>query len=151
MKNKVDVRTEIIISCTLEKLSEYTSDPDNAPNWYVNIKSVEWKTPKPLQINSKIAFKAEFLGKALSYVYEIVEYLPGEKLVMRTSDGPFPMETTYTWQSLPNAQTKMCLRNAGMPTGFSKWMSPFIKWAMRKANLNDLKLLKKIMERNQES
>lgn len=74
----VDVQTEVIINSPRDRVSEYTANPDHAPEWYINIKSVEWKTPKPLKIGSQMAFKAKFLGRELAYVYEVVEYVPGE-------------------------------------------------------------------------
>lgn len=142
----VDVITQININKTCTIVSAYASEPDHASEWYVNIKSVEWKTPKPLQLGSQIAFKAEFLGKKLAYLYEIAEYIPGQKLVMRTSDGPFPMETTYTWEAIDSQSTRMTLRNRGNPSGFSVLMAPFISWAMKKANTKDLNMIKQILE-----
>ena len=94
----IDVTTQIIIKCSQSRVFEYASNPDNAPLWYVNIKSVEWRTPKPLNLGSQISFKAQFLGRQLEYVYEIIEFVSGQKLVMRTADGPFLMETTYIWE-----------------------------------------------------
>ena len=91
----VDVTTTILINRPKDEVSAYAGDPDKAPEWYVNIRSVAWETPKPLKTGSKIAFKAKFLGRQLAYVYEIIALCPGEKLLMRTADGPFPMETTY--------------------------------------------------------
>lgn len=143
----VDVLTEIIISCPREKVAEFVSDPDNATKWYVNIKSVDWKTPKPLQVGSRVAFTAHFLGRKLSYTYEFVELVPGKKLVMRTTEGPFPMETTYTWESVNVNQTRMILENKGNPKGFSKIFAPFMKSAMRRANLKDLRILKQTLEK----
>ncbi|BBH23030.1 ATPase [Paenibacillus baekrokdamisoli] len=142
----VDVQTEIVINCTRDKVSDYAANPDNAPEWYTNIKSAEWRTPKPLEVGSKIAFKAQFLGKQLAYVYQIVTYKPGSLLVMKTADGPFPMETIYTWEPADANSTRMTLRNKGNPTGFSMLFAPFMSLMMRRANKKDLKKIKTIME-----
>ena len=142
----VDVTSKIIIAASREEVSAYAADPGNAPQWYRNIKSVEWKTPKPLGIGSQIAFKAKFLGRELAYIYEIEKYTPGQLLVMRTSEGPFPMETTYQWESIDDHSCSMTLRNSGKPSGFSKLLSPFMEVAMSHANKKDLKLLKSILE-----
>ena len=142
----VDVKAEITIDRPIRIVAEYASNPDNAPEWYENIKSIEWKTDKSLAVGSKLAFVAEFLGKRLDYVYEVVELIPKQKMVMRTADGPFPMETTYTWTKIDDETTKMTLRNRGNPSGFSKVVAPFMAMMMRRTNNKDLKNIKKIIE-----
>jgi len=142
----VNVLTDIIINRPTPEVSAYAADPANAPAWYVNIESAQWRTPPPLRPGAKVAFSAHFLGRRLEYTYEIVEFIPGERLVMRTSQGPFPMETTYTWASAGNGSTRMTLRNRGEPAGFSKILAPFMAGAMRRANTKDLARLKSILE-----
>jgi hypothetical protein len=146
MPAAVDVSTEVEIARPRGEVAGYASDPDNATAWYVNIKSVEWRTPRPLAPGSSFAFVASFLGRTLAYTYEVTEIVPAERFVMATADGPFPMETTYTWRDLPNGGTGMTLRNRGAPSGFSRLAAPFVATAMRRANRNDLARLKAILE-----
>lgn len=143
---EVDVRTEVEISCPLLVVAEYAANPDNAPSWYENIESVEWKTPRPLVVGSRIAFVARFLGRTLAYTYEVAETVPGQRFVMRTAAGPFPMETTYAWRDASNGATRMTLRNRGRPAGFAKLLAPVMAAAMRRANRKDLKRLKALLE-----
>ena len=142
----VDVLTEITIARPVDAVSDYAADPSNAPNWYVNIEAVEWKTSPPLQVGSQVAFQARFLGRRLAYTYEFVEYVPGARVVMRTAQGPFPMETTYTWAATADGSTHMTLRNRGEPAGFSKAVAPLMAGAMRRANNKDLAKLKALLE-----
>ena len=144
----VDVSTEIVVRRPRDVVASFASDPDHVPDWYANIESVEWKTPRPLAKGSQVAFVAHFLGRRMAYTYEIVELVPGERLVMRTSEGPFPMETSYWWGSTADGFTRMILRNSGRPQGFSRWVAPFIAAAMRRANRKDLAALKTLLERN---
>jgi len=142
----IDVITEVVIDRPVGVVAAYAADPDNAPAWYDNIESVEWETAPPMCVGSKVAFVAHFLGRRLAYTYEFVELAPDERLVMRTAQGPFPMETTYTWGSRSDGSTRMTLRNRGEPAGFSKITAPFMAVAMRRANRKDLAKLRSILE-----
>jgi hypothetical protein len=142
----VDVSTEVVIERPVAIVSEYAGDPSNAPAWYANIESVAWQTAPAVRAGSRVSFVARFLGRRLEYTYELTELVPGERLVMRTSEGPFPMETTYTWAAEGPGSTRMTLRNRGEPTGFSKLAAVFMAPAMRRANRKDLEALKAVLE-----
>ena len=142
----IDVRTEVEIDRPRADVAAYAADPSNATEWYENIETSEWRTPKPLAVGSRVAFVARFLGRRLEYTYEVRELVPGERLVMSTDEGPFPMETTYTWEDAPGGGTRMTLRNRGEPAGFSRVAAPMMTAAMRRANRNDLARLKALLE-----
>ena len=144
----VDVVTRIVIDRPREVVAKFASDPSNAPRWYVNIKSVEWKTPPPIGVGSQVAFVAHFLGRRMAYTYKITEFVPSQRMVMATAEGPFPMETSYTWESVGDDRTEMTLINRGNPSGFSRILSPLMVPAMRRANRKDLARLKMLMEQS---
>lgn len=142
----VDVNVETVIDRPRGVVARYAVDPDSATAWYVNIKSVEWKTPRPLTVGSQFAFTATFLGRELIYTYEVVEFVPDRRFVMRTAEGPFPMETMYVWADAGPESTRMTLRNRGEPKGFSGVAAPMMALAMKRANTKDLMRLKEILE-----
>jgi hypothetical protein len=141
----VDVVTSIEIGRPRAEVADFACNPDNATRWYANIKSVEWMSPPPLRVGSRLSFVASFLGRRLAYTYEVVDLVPGSKLTMSTQQGPFPMETTYTWEDTPRG-TRMTLRNSGEPSGFSKVGAPLLTQAMRRANEKDLARLRRELE-----
>jgi hypothetical protein len=143
----VDVQTDIMINRSSDATAKFASDPDNAPRWYVNIKTVEWKTPRPLRIGTLVTFAARFLGRELTYTYEVVEFIAGRRLVMRTAEGPFPMETTYEFEAIGPNQARMYLRNRGKPSGFARLLAPFVSFAIHRATHKDLVRLKAVLER----
>ncbi|HEY0453495.1 SRPBCC family protein [Actinophytocola sp.] len=142
----VDVTTTVEIDRPRAEVAAFAADPDNATTWYANILEVEWRTPKPLAEGSRLAFVARFLGRRLAYTYEVREHVPGERFVMSTEQGPFPMETTYEWADTPARGTRMTLRNRGEPAGFGKVAAPVLARAMRRANQHDLERLKSVVE-----
>lgn len=141
----VDVTVETLIRRPVGEVAAYAGDPGNAPDWYVNIRSVQWRVPPPVQVGSRIDFVATFLGRRIEYTYEVVDLVPGERLVMRTAQGPFPMQTTYTWEPAEGG-TRMTLRNNGSPTGFARIAAPAMELAMRRAMTKDLAALKRTLE-----
>lgn len=141
----VDVTTTIWIRRPRAQVARFAADPANAPAWYENINSIEWVGEPGIRVSARAAFVARFLGRRLAYTYAITEFVPDEKLVMRTSEGPFPMETAYTWRDEGDG-TRMTLSNRGEPSGFSRLVAPVMAGAMRRANVRDLDRLKGLLE-----
>jgi hypothetical protein len=142
----VDVETSIDIDVARDRVAAFASDPENAPRWYVNISTVVLETPPPVAVGSRMAFVAHFLGRRIAYTYEVRELVAGERFVMSTAEGPFPMETTYAWSDTAAGGTRMTLRNRGEPSGFGQLAAPVMSRALRRANLKDLRALKSLLE-----
>lgn len=142
----IDVTVSITIDRPRDAVAAYASDPDNDTSWYVNIKEVTWLTERPAQVGTRVARVAHFLGRKLAYTYVVDELVPGERLVMRAEEGPFPMVTTYTWEDAPGGGTVMHLNNSGGPGGFFGMASPLLARQVRGATTKDLAALKAVLE-----
>lgn len=143
----VDVRTEATIAASPDVVASVASDPDRVRDWYTAISRVEWLTPPPLAAGTRLAFEARFLGRPLGYVYEVVELDLPRRMVMRTADGPVPMETAYTWEHGADGGTRMTIRNRGEPRGFGRLAGLVMAPAIRRANRRDLARLRDLVER----
>ena len=142
----VDVLSQIVIQRARAEVAAYAADPARAPEWFANIDEIEWQTEPPLQVGSRVAFVSHATRQRLSYLFEVSEYVPDERLVMRTQEGSFPMETTYTWEEHGTGATRMTLRNRGEPSGFLKLVAPLLAPAMRRSIRKDLEQLKRRLE-----
>lgn len=141
----VDVTTRIEIERFRSAVAAFATDPTNAPSWYANIRDVTWETRPPIAVGSRFRFRARFLGRDLDYTYEVLDLVPDERLVMATTSGPFPMETSYTWVDAPRG-TAMTLRNRGEPEGYFRAVSGILSLSMGRANRADLARLKRLLE-----
>ena len=144
----IKVQTEIIINKPIKEVSSFSADPNNEINWYKNLISIQWKTSKPIQLNSKIAYKSKFLGRLLSYTFEVVFYEEQKRIMMKSKEGPFLMTTIYTWSSIDENTTLMKIENQGNPNGFFHLIKPLMPFLVRKSSNESLKKLKEILENN---
>jgi uncharacterized protein YndB with AHSA1/START domain len=140
-----DVTVERVIARPRDEVAAFAVDPGNAPEWYENIQAVEWQPP--LAMGSELGFVARFLGRRLAYTYVVRELVPGERLVMSTAQGPFPMETTYDFADAGDGATRMTLRNRGRPSGFKRLAEPLMARAVRRSTRRDLRRLQSLLER----
>ncbi|RJQ67606.1 ATPase [Pseudonocardiaceae bacterium YIM PH 21723] len=138
----IDILTEILIRVPRDQVADFAADPSNAPEWSAFISSVKWQTRPPLSVGSRLGFVASLLGRHLEYTYEIVDYQPGERLVMATRN----LETTYAWFP-ENGATRMTLRNRGELPGLARVTAPMLSVALRRTNRKDLVALKALLER----
>lgn len=143
----VDVQMEIIIERELPEVAAYAADPRRAPEWYSLVDEIEWDDDARLEVGTQVAFVSHASRRKQSFLFEVREYVPEERLVMRTTGGSYPMEATYTWEAHAGRSTKMTLRNRGEPSGLLALLAPLLAPAMRRSIRIDLERLKRRLER----
>jgi uncharacterized membrane protein len=141
----VRVTNAIVIDRPRAEVAAFASDPENARRWYADIRGVKWNH-KPVAVGSRLAFVAAFLGREADYVYEVTELVPDKRFAMTRAEGPFPMETVYSWEDAREGGTTMTLQSSGHPSGLALLLVPFLRRSMRRSGRKDLLRLKTILE-----
>ena len=144
----ISIRNEIVINKPILEVSNYASDPENSIKWCKKIISVQWKTPKPIQLNSKISYKSKFMGTLISYTYEVVFFQENKKIIVKIKEGVLPLSTTFHWNPIDENSTIMTITTVGKPKKFSSILSPFVSLVMKQRSQKDLKKLKENLENN---
>ena len=125
-------------------LASFVADLNNSPLWCHTVNAVNHIGLVSSAVGSKFVVDSEFLGRHISYAYEIMEHIPGQRLLMASSDGPFPIETVYAWQEVRGG-TRIRLTNRGYPSGFSVYLNPIYSFAMRREMTKDLRQLDQLV------
>lgn len=156
----MDVTVRTVFEAPRSLVAEVSGDPSQAWRWFSTIRSVRWHGEPAVTEGAVVDLVSRFLGRELAYTYRIVDLVPGERLVMRTEEGPFPMETTFTWWDeepldVPGAasrpRTGMSLRNAGRPKGMTTLGSGAVTLGMKRAMHRDLERLRLVLREEREA
>jgi hypothetical protein len=94
-----------------------------------------------------MTFNAPFLGRHLAYTYEITDFIPAERLVMRTQPRDrFRWKTTYTWQHWSRLNLRQGEDGAIGLARIPQARGPLMTTAIRHANRTDLRKLRAILQ-----
>jgi hypothetical protein len=113
----IGVSTVIDIARPGDEVAAYVSDADNAPSAAREYRACGLADRQATGNRYPPRLCGSLLGSDSLHTYEVIDFVPDERLVMATAEGPFPVETTYTWTGLPGHRTQMVLRHRGMPIG----------------------------------
>jgi uncharacterized membrane protein len=141
----IHVEEQIRIQRPRAEVAAWAADPDNAPRWRKDVDKVEWKSQPPLRTGARIALTTPSLGLPLAYRYTVEEHVPGERTVLRTEEGPFPIETTLSFADAGDGATEVMLTTSGEKKG-SKVANRILERTIRRTSRKDLARLKKILE-----
>ena len=141
----IDVTVKVDIARSREAVAAFAMEAENDPKWIGGISSAERLTPPPTGVGTRVERVASFRGKRIEYVMDVIDHVPGKKIVLKTVKGPFPMEVTYAFEDRDGG-TRAYIRVAGDPGGFYRLAGPLIARGVKKNVGRDLKNLKRLLE-----
>ena len=133
----IDVPVTALIARPAAEVAAYAMDPANDTSWIGGIREVRWVTEPPLRVGSRVRRLAAFLGRPVDYVLEVTDLAPGERVVMRSVEAPFPMVVTYTFAA-EGAATRAGVRVQGGSGPMFRIAGPLMAWQVRRSLRGDL-------------
>jgi uncharacterized membrane protein len=140
-----EIRVEQRIARPRAEVAANVTDWQNDPTWIKALAAVRLLDEPPLRVGSRVLRVANFRGRRIEYVNEVVELEPGSRVAMRSVEAPFPMTVVYEFEEAGEA-TLMRIRAQGDAAGFYRVAAPVLSRAVKRALAGDLKRLKKVLE-----
>jgi hypothetical protein len=142
------VVAEVVVDRPRPEVAAFAMDPANDRDWIGALTDVNVLTGTPIGAGTRVERVAQFLGRRIEYVNEIVEFEPPERLAMRSVKAPFPMDVTYEFEEADGA-TRVRIRAAGEASGFYRLAGPLLDRAVRRGIEGDLARLRACLERRE--
>jgi len=115
----------------------HLTTPELMTAWMPGIESMRTRDGGPLRLGSELIFRA----RGADRVSDVIEYFQGERLALRSSQGPFT--ATYVYEiARDGAVTRIRLRAECSAKGAAKFVAPFIRAMIRRVDGGQLKALK---------
>jgi carbon monoxide dehydrogenase subunit G len=90
-------KAEIHTTRALEAVFDYLSRFDSAAEWDPGIESAKMLTPEPVGLRSRFELVARFAGGRVPLEYEIVEFEPGRRVVLRAENASIRSTDTISF------------------------------------------------------
>ena len=136
----IDVTAELVINLPREKVAAFVTEPANDPVWVGGIVKAKMLTEPPVQVGTKVARVAKFMGKRMHYTPEVVACEPNALVAMR-AESPLAMTIRYEFEDADGGTlTRVCVHGDG--TGFFRLAGPLLSRMVRRNINRDLRSLK---------
>ena len=143
----IDITAQVDVRRPLAEVAAYMVDPAHDPEWIGGVREVRLETPPPVDVGSRVARVASFLGRRVEYVNEITELDRERVLDMRSVAAPFPMRITYSFEAHDGgAATTVRNRVRGEPGGFFALFGPLLGRLVKRSVQRDLERLRDRLE-----
>jgi hypothetical protein len=141
----VDVTVQRTIDRPVSVVSAYVCELRNAVHWMSRVNAARWDGPAGVAKGAKIVYSMTVAKGAEDWVWEVTEYAPGERLEMRTDDGPFPQTIAWSWAS-DGSGTAMTMQVTGKPSTKDRIRNPLLSRELHTSITEDLGALKGMLE-----
>ncbi len=142
----METEQRITIGKPIDEVFAYVADPLHNPEWISSVNAVKQTSAGPLGVGTTFAQEVDAMGYKGQASVEVTAYDPPHAFALSAVGGPLPYTMTYTFVEAP-VGTDLKLAGAYEATGSMRMANQIILNFARKALLDDMAALKKLMER----
>lgn len=142
----IEVTAAIHIERDPADVFAYLADMANNPKWQKGMKACVWTSEPPLRLGSTYDQQASFLGRAIISSFEVVEFVDGERIRIKTTGGTMPIDVTRTVAPAAAGGADVGAVVRGESAGVFKLAGPLMKAMVGASVRRDYRALKKLLE-----
>ena len=140
----VKVETSVLVDKPIEKVFEFVTTPENDAQWYIGVESRDHTPGEPAGVGSTSQSTLRFLGVSVTVDWEVTGYDPPKMIKVKTIKGPASIESSYTFESVGDGQTKVTVQGEADVSGLFSMADPIVErmaqrqWEASFENLKDV-------------
>ena len=143
---RVRVESSVVIHRPVEEVFTFAGEIANLPLWVPRVKEVHKAPEGPWSLGSTARTVRRMLGRRIVFTWEVAEYEPNRKIVLKSLGGPVRAQDTSTFESVEDG-TRFTFAFEGELTGLiTKLFGPIFVRLFRSELQSDLANLKRLLE-----
>ena len=124
-------RAEIVATRDPADAFAYLSRFDTAAEWDPGVESAEMLTDEPVGLGSRFLLQCRFAGRTIPLEYEIVEFEPARRVVLRAQNATICSTDTITFA--PEGSGSRVVYDAVLESTRARWLvEPLLKLTFRR-------------------
>lgn len=142
----IEVHASTRIDRPAPEVFAFLADMSNNPRWQKGMQSCEWTSKPPLRLGSTYDQVARFLGKEIRSSFEVTEFEPGQRIRIRTTGGPMPIDVTRSVDRIDETSTEVDAVVRGESNGVFRIAEPVMRSLVSRSVRSDYARLRSLLE-----
>ena len=139
------IETSVVINRSIEDVFNYSTDPENTPEWQTGLLESRLTSAGPIGVGSTIRDVRVFMGRQAESKVQVIVYEPNKEFTLKIESGEIQFSARHLYESTDDG-TKVTFIAEGKPKGFFKHAARLIARKMQQQFESDFLKLKQVLE-----
>ena len=141
----MQLETTITIERPVDEVLAYVTVVENTTQWTESTVEAVQTSEGPVGAGSTCRIVSQAMGQRFTHEFEVTDFQPAKRYAVQSTDGPFPLSMTYTFEVVEGGTRLRVVSEADLG-GLMSIAGALISGAAQKQMETDHRNLKRVLE-----